>query len=156
MAKPTPPAIVNAIMTDLAQIKRGSRGIIEEIAERWGVTDAVVTHIQQRKKNDIAMLREGIAERNFMLVGSTQERIAEALADDKKMAETPIRDMALTVEKLTNAGVTAIDGHAPVIGKIDFTAIKADRLTLEVYDERMARRKAELALQKVGVIDAQP
>lgn len=137
----TPPKVVEGIVTDLAAAEKGKRGLVKQLAKEWGVSEFVVDHIATRKKGDIQAMREAIAERGLELTIGVQARLAEKLDDDKAMADTPLRDLALTHEKLVNSSVTAQDGHAPAVS-VNFAFVKDGLRALAGYDERIKAVKA--------------
>lgn len=137
----TAPKVVEGIVTELAAAKPGQRGLIKQLAKEWGVSEFVVDHISQRKKGDIQAMRAVIAERGLELTIGVQARLAEKLDDDDAMAGTPLRDLALTHEKLVNSSVTAQDGHAPAVS-VNFAFVKEGLRALNGYDERIKAVKA--------------
>lgn len=145
IGKATPPKVVEGIVSDLGAARRHQKSIIAKTAEDWGVSEAVVNAIMQKKKPDIMMLREAAAGRYLVLGSRNQDRIAEALEDDARMKSTSIRDLAIAGEKMTNAAITLIDGHQ---AKINFNIgdVKSGMKVVEAYDREKAARKAAITI----------
>lgn len=141
IAKPVARKVREHIKEDLAASEAGKHGIITKIADDYGVDKHVVEYIQKVDKVDIMAMREEIAKQSLMLANRNLERMSECLEDDGRMAKTPLKDFALSNEKLVGAAVTAIDGHQQVGVKIDFGALKGLRGDLDIYDRTMKLAK---------------
>lgn len=141
----TPKAVVEEIKKDLAASERGKKGIIPAIASKWGVTECVVTEIGKRERRDIMMLREGIAERGLVLAAMVDERTLEALQDDDRMKETPLRDFARAREGLVNSALVALEGHQAQVQNFNFAMVKDLDAKIEANDLRLRQKKEELA-----------
>jgi hypothetical protein len=137
----TAPKVEEGVVTAIAAAPKGQRGLIKQLAKDWGISECVVEKIQARKKGDIQAMRAVIAERGLELTIGVQARLAEKLDDDTAMKETPLRDLALTHEKLVNSSVTAQDGHAPAVA-VNFAFVKEGLRALSGYDERIKAVKA--------------
>lgn len=135
-------------------MKKGERGALVKISDAWGVSVPIIEEIQKREKRDIMMLRYGIAERSATLAAMTQDQMALALQDPEKMKETKLVDFARSVQSLTEATVTAIDGHQTIAPIINFGVIKQEREKLKSYDEAVKQRLEEM--KRAKVIDQQP
>lgn len=146
---PIPAGIVDAVKRELAETPPNEKGGIIAIAERFGITTQTVQYLQQRHKADINELRELIGRSGMEVAALSLVRINERLQDDAEMAKTPLRDIAMTYDKTVSASVTALEGHAPTIAKIDFTAIQVRSANLEAWDAKMAARRAEADAKRV-------
>lgn len=140
-----PPAVEEAIMPELALREKGDD--LGPIADRWGVTRRQVADLINRKKLDINELRSLAAENGFVLANTALDRLREKLSDNEAVAETPIRDLSMTYEKLINASVTAQEGHAPAVQN-NFLGIKLAIKAVAAFDEQAKQ------LREAKVIDA--
>jgi hypothetical protein len=148
----TPQAVEDEIAKDLAASKKGEKGIIQKIAGKWGVSEDAVINVGKRQRRSITEMREVLAESALILTAHLDERIVDALNDDKRMEETPVRDLGRMRESLINTAVTAMEGHAPAVQNINFALIKQEKASLAEYDTLIQKRKAEQA----KIIDVQP
>ncbi len=148
--KNIPKAVVEQIVQDLAKADTKDRDFIQKIADKWDVSNQVVDYYSRTQRRDIAAMRHAIAERNLLMAGHIQERMTEKLNSDEAMAETPFRDLGMILEKNINGAVTAMEGHAPTIGKINWTEIRAEKVEVMQYRERIEEMKRK------AVIDVTP
>lgn len=119
----------------------GKPGALKAICANWELTEAEAISIRTRNTDKINELRPALANACFELAAHTAGEIAKDLANPEKMAETPLHHKAQALEKLTNAGVTAQDGHKPQVS-INFGDIRAGRDLLAERDRKMKQAKA--------------
>lgn len=141
------PGVQEGVLADLARKKPGDP--LQPIADRWGVTRRVVHEQQQRHRFEINELREQVAQGGMMLALVADEEIRKKLEDPKAMAETPLRDLAMTRAKLVDSAVTAQEGHSPMIQN-NFANVKFSMRALEAME---ARRRE---IKQVAVIQSNP
>lgn len=114
-----PEGVKKGLMQDLAATKKGKPGACIKLAAHWGLTAKAVTEFGASNRQEIDDLRGKVAEACIGIAAQTLGEISKDLADADKMAETPLRDKAMTVDKLVNAAAVAKDGHKPLIS-MDF------------------------------------
>lgn len=137
-----PAGVKEGIIQELAAQPVGERGKIELVAARYDVTEAAVKQIGQRNKMDIQERRQRLAERAGAIADRNLDRLEEALENDEKMAETPLRDMAMSFEKVANSMVTLQEGHTPQV-QINFGQIKEHRRMLESFESYTQEKLAK-------------
>lgn len=143
--KPRPPAMAKgvreAVIHELAATPKGKLGSKDKIAAHWGVTRQQVDWLAHSAAAKVDNLRGIVADHFFLLAGQAAGEISKAMADPVKMAATPLRDLAMTAEKLTNAGVTAADGHKPLV-TLNFGDILARKERFESEDRLIKEMRA--------------
>lgn len=139
---PMPKGVESGLKQTLASVKKGAPGTIQQAAEHWGRTTLEVKNFAAHHKAEIDDLRGKISEGCFLLAGQMMGELSKAMASKKKMKETPVRDMAQSIEKLVNSGTTAADGHQPLI-KVDFGDLRAGR------DMLAERRRKEQEMKQL-------
>lgn len=137
----TPKKVKQGIIEDLAMTPKNDPGCIQRMAADWGVPENTIKALNQRKKQEIAMLREANAERGLQLVALTDDEILKDLQDPEKMAETPLRDKAQARERLANSSVTLLEGHQAKVS-VDIKGVMEMQKLLAEDDSRMKRVKA--------------
>lgn len=146
MSNPTAKKVKAGIIQDLSTVKKGDAGLIQRIAADWGVSEAVVHHMQTRKRQEIAMLREGAAEQSLLLSAVARDEMLKKLTDPEAMKETPFRDLAQGHERLVNSAVTALEGHQAKVS-VDIKGVMEMQKLLAEDDTRMKRVKGNVIPQ---------
>lgn len=146
MPKPKsfPKAVEQGVVRDFAK-GNGKPHTLEAICADWMITESEAKSIRNRFRAQINEQRQALSIACFELASHAAGEMVKDLCNPEKMAETPFRDKAQALEKLVNAGVTAADGHKPVVA-LNFGDIRAGRDMLAERDRRTKElRKAQTA-----------
>lgn len=138
--KTIPRGVEEGVVNELAAVKKGAPGTLQKAADHWGLTDRQVKMIQQRNSSKIDDLRGTLSEAYLLLAGQMAGQMSLAMADEARMREMPVRDMAQSIEKLTNAGVTAAEGHRPNL-VMNFGQLLAKERELEAADAQLRQMR---------------
>lgn len=144
--KPTgiPASVEQGAVLDFAK-GNGRPGTLEAICSAWQLTEQQARAIRGRNRGEINELRLALSNTGFEVAAHLLGEIAKDLNNEEKMLETPLRDKAMSYEKVIGASVTAADGHKPDI-RIDFGSLRLAREELMQRDERQKEmRKAREA-----------
>lgn len=135
-----PKGVQEGLAKDLAA-SNGAPGSFVAICEKWHLTENQAANLRARLRDDINEQRQAIASGCMQVGSQLVVEISRDLADPDKMAETPLRDKAMALDKVINAGVTAAEGHQPQI-KIDFGSLREGRQLLEQRDRKMKEMRS--------------
>jgi hypothetical protein len=138
--KAIPPGVKEAIIKEAASHKKGAIGTANLISNSFGISLRQAKRVLTHDREEIDDMRGKISQVGLLLAGQTLNRISEKLSDDEAMAETSLKDLAMTHEKLVNAAVTAADGHQPKV-QINFGEAVERKLAQKERDRRFQDMK---------------
>lgn len=137
--KTHPPGVEAGVVRDFAK-GAGKPGSLKEICKAWALTEKEAIALRKAHRAQITEQRQALSIACFELAGHAAAEVSKKLGDKRAMKQTPLRDIAMTVEKLTNAGVTAADGHKPAV-TLNFGEIRMGRDMLAERDRKMREMK---------------
>lgn len=111
------------------------------VSNAWEITEGQARLLQEKHRAEIQEQRIALSRACIQVASHGVAIISAKMADPEEMANTPLRDVAMTVQKLVDAGVTAADGHKPDI-RIDFGSLRTAR------DELMRRDELQKEMRK--------
>lgn len=139
-AKPIPEGVKEAARATAASRKKGTPGTRALLVSKYDFTERQAAEFLKREGPKIDDMRGSYSKAALGVAALTLVRIHEKLADDDVMAETDLKDLAMTAHKLTDSAVTAAEGHKALV-QFNFPQTMALREKLDQHDARLRQLK---------------